>query len=68
MKIVSGKWMCKALAANGWGHSRTEGSHHIDVRAGSPLSIAVSVHGSQDLKPGTQRKIMRQAGLTDADL
>lgn len=28
----------------------------------------VPVHDNQDLKPGTQRGIMRDAGLTDADL
>jgi predicted RNA binding protein YcfA (HicA-like mRNA interferase family) len=28
----------------------------------------VPVHGNQDLKPGTQRSIMRDAALTDADL
>lgn len=28
----------------------------------------VPVHGNTDLKPGTQRSIMRDAGLTDADL
>jgi predicted RNA binding protein YcfA (HicA-like mRNA interferase family) len=28
----------------------------------------VPVHGNQDLKPGTQRGIMRDAGLTDDDL
>jgi predicted RNA binding protein YcfA (HicA-like mRNA interferase family) len=27
----------------------------------------VPVHGNQDLKPGTQRSIMRDAGLTEAD-
>jgi predicted RNA binding protein YcfA (HicA-like mRNA interferase family) len=28
----------------------------------------VPVHGNQNLKPGTQRAIMRDAGLTDDDL
>ena len=68
MKTVSGKRMCKILVAHGWAFSRTTGSHHVYVRAGSPLSIAVPVHGNQDPGSGTQRKIMRQAGLSDADL
>jgi predicted RNA binding protein YcfA (HicA-like mRNA interferase family) len=28
----------------------------------------VPVHGNQDLKPGTQRGIMRDAGMTDDNL
>jgi predicted RNA binding protein YcfA (HicA-like mRNA interferase family) len=28
----------------------------------------VPVHGNRNLKPGTQRGIMRDAGLTDDDL
>jgi len=28
----------------------------------------VPVHGNQDLKPGTQRGIMRDAGLTEGDV
>jgi predicted RNA binding protein YcfA (HicA-like mRNA interferase family) len=68
MKPVSGKRMCKALEARGWVLARIEGSHHVYIRQRSPRTIPVPVHGNRDLKPGTQRAIMRQAGLTDADL
>ena len=34
----------------------------------SPLTVPVPVHGNQDIPTGTQRNIMRQTGLTDADL
>jgi predicted RNA binding protein YcfA (HicA-like mRNA interferase family) len=68
VKPVSGKRMCKVLEANGWTFSRSSSSHHVFVRPGSPLSIAVPVYGNRDLRPGTQRKIMQQAGLTDDDL
>jgi predicted RNA binding protein YcfA (HicA-like mRNA interferase family) len=30
--------------------------------------VTVPVHANKGLKPGTQRSIMRDAGLTDADL
>jgi predicted RNA binding protein YcfA (HicA-like mRNA interferase family) len=60
--------MCKALEARGWTLARIEGAHHVYVREGSPRNISVPVHGNCDLKPGTQRAIMRQAGLTDADI
>lgn len=67
MKPVSGKRMCKVLVAKGWALNRTRGSHFIYSRAGHP-DIPVPVHGNRDMKPGTQRNIMRQAGLTEADL
>jgi predicted RNA binding protein YcfA (HicA-like mRNA interferase family) len=60
--------MCKVLEARGWSLERIEGSHHIYTRPGSPLNLSVPVHGNRDLKPGLQRRLMRQAGLTDADL
>ena len=68
MKPVSGRRMCKAMKRKGWTHTRTESSHYMFNRADSPLTIAVPVHGNQDMPTGTQRRIMRQAGLTDADL
>jgi predicted RNA binding protein YcfA (HicA-like mRNA interferase family) len=30
--------------------------------------VTLPVHGHKDLPPGTQKTIMRQAGLTDEDL
>ena len=61
--------MCEVLSQRGWGLIRISGSHHIFSRAGPPrLIVSVPVHGNTDLKPGTQRNIMRTAGLTDADL
>ena len=69
MKHVSGKKMCKVLEARGWVLSRTKGSHHIYVNPPRPGTlIPVPVHGNKALKAGTQRSIMRNAGLTDDDL
>ena len=68
MKRVSGKRMCKVLEEHGWTETRINGSHHIYRRGDPPISIPVPVHGNRDLAPGTQKTIMRQAGLTDADL
>jgi predicted RNA binding protein YcfA (HicA-like mRNA interferase family) len=67
VKPVSGKRMCKLLEARGWAFDHTKGSHHIYKRGDPPESLPVPVHGNRDLKPGTQRRIMRVAGLTDAD-
>jgi predicted RNA binding protein YcfA (HicA-like mRNA interferase family) len=68
MKPVSGKRMCRILEARGWVRDRIRGSHYIYMHGDPPVSVPVPVHGNRDLKPGTQRDIMRLAGLTDADL
>ncbi len=68
MMPVSGKRMCSALEAKGWVFRRITGSHHIYGQPGNPMSVSVPVHRNEDLAPGTQRGIMRDAGLTDDDL
>jgi len=41
------------------------GSHHVLVYPGhSTRTVTVPVHSGRDLKPGTLRAIIRQAGLT----
>jgi predicted RNA binding protein YcfA (HicA-like mRNA interferase family) len=67
VKPVLGKQMCKALEAHGWALARIKSSPHLYVHEGSPLRISVPVHGNRDLPPGTQRTIMRRAGLTNDD-
>jgi predicted RNA binding protein YcfA (HicA-like mRNA interferase family) len=69
MKPISGKRMCEVLGEHGWTYDRTRGSHHVYLPPGGRgRPVPVPVHGNRDLPPGTQRAIMRQAGLTDADL
>lgn len=68
MKTVSGKRMCRILESQGWTLARTRGSHHIYKHSESRRIVVVPVHGNQDLKPGTQRGIMKDADLSEADL
>ena len=68
MKIISGKRMSRLLEQRGWTLARINGAHHIYRHVPTGRRTVVPVHGNQDLKPGTQRGIMRDAGLTDADL
>ena len=68
MKAVSGKDLCKALERHGWIFQRTQGSHHIYSRPDRSEIVSVPVHGNKTLKTGTQRSIMRTAGLTEDDL
>ena len=68
MKPVSGRRMCRVLEENGWVLVRTRGSHLAFQKPGQPGIIVVPVHGSKDLKPGTQHDIMKAAELQEADL
>ena len=68
MKPVSGRRMCKLLEDRGWQLVRVSGSHHVYRDPATRRRTTVPVHGNTDLKPGTQRSIMRDAELTDADL
>ena len=68
MKPISGKKMGKVLERRGWRLARTTSSHHIYKKPGVAAIITVPVHGSNDLRVGTQATIMKEAGLTDDDL
>jgi predicted RNA binding protein YcfA (HicA-like mRNA interferase family) len=68
VKIISGKRMCRVLEQRGWTLARINGAHHIYRHTSTARRTVVPVHGNQDLKPGTQRSIMRDAGLSDTDL
>jgi predicted RNA binding protein YcfA (HicA-like mRNA interferase family) len=60
--------MCRVLEANGWILLRTRGSHFAYQSPNGNKTIIVPVHGNRDLRTGTQRAIMRDAGITDNDL
>jgi predicted RNA binding protein YcfA (HicA-like mRNA interferase family) len=68
VKPVSGKEMCRILERNGWILARIKGRHHAFQHPDRPGTIIVPVHGSRDLRPGTQHGIMNDAGLTEDDL
>ena len=68
MKRLSGKQMCRVLEQHGWTLARVNGAHHIYRHPATGRRTVVPVHGNHDLKPGTQRGIMRDAELTDDDL
>jgi predicted RNA binding protein YcfA (HicA-like mRNA interferase family) len=60
--------MCRILEQHGWTLVRIKGSHHAFQKVGHPATIVVPVHGNKELKSGTQRAIMRDAGLQDEDV
>jgi predicted RNA binding protein YcfA (HicA-like mRNA interferase family) len=67
VKPVPGKAFCKALERRGWVLRNIRGSHH-KYEGPDGRIVSVPVHGNKGLKPGTQRALMRQTGLTDDDL
>ena len=66
MKAVSGRELARILERKGWELIRVHGSHHLYRKGANRLVIPV--HGNQTLKTGMQRDLMKQAGLTEADL
>lgn len=69
MKRLTGRQIGRVLRKQGWVMDRVKGSHHIFTKADRPETIVVvPVHASRTLKIGTQRAIMKAAGLAEADL
>lgn len=68
LPTVSGRRVVRALETAGFVVERISGSHHLLVHRDNPArAVTVPVHGSRDLKPGTLRAIIRQAGLSVAE-
>jgi predicted RNA binding protein YcfA (HicA-like mRNA interferase family) len=67
MKAVSGEEMCRALRKKGWTLVRVRGSHHRFEKPGHG-AVTVPVHKGKTLRTGTQRGIMKDAGITEDDL
>ncbi|MDX2155770.1 MAG: type II toxin-antitoxin system HicA family toxin [Hyphomicrobiaceae bacterium] len=58
----------RALERAGFVVARTRGSHCVLAhRDDASRTLVVPLHGTSDLKPGTLRGIIRQAGLTVAE-
>jgi predicted RNA binding protein YcfA (HicA-like mRNA interferase family) len=65
LPAVNGRRVVQALTRAGFVVDRIVGSHHVLASPGDPRrAVSVPVHSGRDLKPGTLRGIIRQAGLT----
>jgi predicted RNA binding protein YcfA (HicA-like mRNA interferase family) len=65
LPVVSGQRVVRALERGGYLVDRIVGSHHVLKYPGDPTrTVAVPCHSGRDLKPGTIRGIIRQAGLS----
>ncbi len=68
LPVVSGKRVIQVLHRPGFFTDRIVGSHHVLVYpTDMTRTVTVPVHGNRDLKPGTLRSIIRQAGFTVED-
>ena len=66
MKAISGRRLVRILEARGWVVDKVRGSHHA-LSCGD-RRVVVPVHGNRDLKTGLQARLMKDAGVTEADL
>jgi len=65
LPAVNGKRVIQALSKGGFTLNRVVGSHHVMTYPGDQKrTVTVPVHGARDLRPGTLRSIIRQAGLS----
>jgi len=67
VKRLSCSEMMRLLERHSWSVVR-RGKHPIYGKLGVPGTVPVPDHGKKTLAPGTQKSIMRAAGLTEADL
>lgn len=65
LPVSNGKDVVRALMKARFVVDRIVGSHHVLALPGDPTrTVTVPVHAGRDLKPGTLRSIIRQAGLS----
>lgn len=67
MKIVSGKRFAKVLQDHGWTLARIT-KHYIFKGPDGLTTVSVPVHNNDDLKAGILSSLLKQTGLTEADL
>jgi predicted RNA binding protein YcfA (HicA-like mRNA interferase family) len=68
LPVANGRDVVRALTRAGFVVDRIVGSHHVLAYPSDPTrTVVVPVHAGRDLKPGTMRAIIRQAGLSVED-
>jgi predicted RNA binding protein YcfA (HicA-like mRNA interferase family) len=65
LPVCSRRETVRALERDGWYVERQRGSHVSLAKAGQPNTVSVPDH--KELRPGTLRSLLRDAGLTVAD-
>ena len=68
MKPLTARQMISLLNVRGWTLIRQRGSHKILKKMETGQAIIVPDHPGRTLSTGTQRRIMRDAGISPAEL
>ena len=68
MKSISGKRLVAILRRKGWKLERIRGSHQTYRSPDGERLATVPVHANQDLKVGMLARLLKDTGLTEADL
>lgn len=63
LRVLSGREICKILAADGFVEVRQRGSHIIMQLKTEETTITVPVPNHTEVKIGTLQSIIRQSGL-----
>lgn len=64
MTPPSGLDFIRFLESHGWRLERIKGSHHVFGKPGERAKLTVPVHGSQPLRVGTFRALLRLGELS----
>ena len=51
----------------GWVVARTTGSHQMLSKTGHPATLSVPVGPGRNVREGTARKLLKAAGVTEAE-
>ena len=68
MKTLTPQQMIDLIEDRGWYLYRQRGSHRVYRSLSDMSKMTVIPYHKHDLAPGTQRAIMRDVGLSPADL
>lgn len=66
LPVISGRDFVRAMAKLGFVLDRQKGSHLILFRADPPTTLSVPDH--RELDRGTLRSLLRQAGISPAEI
>ena len=68
MKPLTAKQMISMLNVRGWSLVRQRGSHMVLKKLETGQTVILPNHPGHTLSTGTQRRIMRDAGITPDEL
>jgi predicted RNA binding protein YcfA (HicA-like mRNA interferase family) len=63
LECYSGETVVKAFQKAGWSVSRQKGSHIIMEKPGHETTLAIPHHKGRDVKRGTLRNLIKDAGM-----